>query len=77
MDGRACAVSARAFVCVYLLVFYAAYVEANGIFRVQRKFAGLGRSVDDLRAHEFHRHGRILGTVDFPLGGNGSPSDAG
>lgn len=77
MDGHACAVTARAVVCVYLLLFYAAYVEANGVFRVQRKFAGLGRSLEDLRSHDFHRHGRFLGAVDLPLGGNGSPSGAG
>lgn len=77
MDGRARAVTARAVVCACVLVFYAAYVEANGVFRVQRKFSGLGRSLDDLRAHELHRHGRILGAIDLPLGGNGSPTDAG
>ncbi|KAH9610597.1 hypothetical protein KSS87_009842 [Heliosperma pusillum] len=31
----------------------------------------------ELRAHDRRRHGRLLATLDLPLGGNGQPSDTG
>ncbi|MBA0630054.1 hypothetical protein Godav_002187 [Gossypium davidsonii] len=46
---------------------------------VLRKFAGHGKNLSALRAHDIRRHGRLLSTigVDLPLGGNGHPSETG
>lgn len=54
-------------------------VKGNVVFKVQHKFGGrgLGRSaLNAFRAHDSFRHGRMLGAVDLPLGGNGQPTDA-
>ncbi|XP_068657786.1 aspartic proteinase 36 [Aristolochia californica] len=63
--------------CVYLLLLSGSYVSSTGVFRVQRKFAGKGKSMTDLKSHDSRRHGRMLGAVDLPLGGIGLPSEAG
>ncbi|KAE8673719.1 Aspartic proteinase-like protein 2 [Hibiscus syriacus] len=46
---------------------------------VKRKFAGRGKDLSAMRAHDMRRHGRLLSTVDvdIPLGGNGHPSETG
>ncbi|XP_022743763.1 aspartic proteinase-like protein 2 [Durio zibethinus] len=48
-------------------------------FDVKHKFAGKGKNLSALRAHDIRRHGRLLSTVDIdlPLGGNGQPSETG
>ncbi|XWS42973.1 hypothetical protein CRYUN_Cryun16bG0060100 [Craigia yunnanensis] len=48
-------------------------------FDVKHKFAGKGKILSALRAHDIRRHGRLLSTVDvdFALGGRGHPSDDG
>ncbi|XP_022745419.1 aspartic proteinase-like protein 2 isoform X2 [Durio zibethinus] len=48
-------------------------------FDVKHKFAGKGKNLSALRAHDIRRHGRLLSTVnvDLPLGGNGHPSETG
>jgi len=52
-------------------------VSANGVFKVQHKFAGMEQSVNAIRAHDVHRHRRFLYGIDVPLGGNGHPADTG
>ncbi|KAM7494416.1 hypothetical protein LguiB_029025 [Lonicera macranthoides] len=53
-------------------------VKGSVVFEVEHKFKGIGKrsSLSALRAHDTHRHARILSAVDLPLGGNGRPSDA-
>ncbi|XWS58946.1 hypothetical protein CRYUN_Cryun08bG0077900 [Craigia yunnanensis] len=48
-------------------------------FDVKHKFAGKGKNLSAMRAHDIRRHGRLLSTVDvdLPLGGIGHPSEAG
>ena len=60
-----------------LALFLPMIVSGNAVFRVQHKFKGREKSLQALRAHDTHRHGRILSAVDLPLGGNGHPSEAG
>lgn len=62
---------------VVAVSYVSVVVSATGVFRVHHKFAGKERSLSDFKAHDERRHGRILGAVDIPLGGNGLPSDAG
>ncbi|KAK3034146.1 hypothetical protein RJ639_033489, partial [Escallonia herrerae] len=50
-------------------------VSGNVVFKVRHKFAGRW-SLGALRDHDAHRHGRMLSSVDLPLGGNGRPTDA-
>ncbi|KAH9606743.1 hypothetical protein KSS87_009526 [Heliosperma pusillum] len=52
-------------------------VYGNALFKVEHKFKGERKTIKELRAHDQHRHGRFLATIDLPLGGNGQPSDAG
>lgn len=79
MDGHACAARDHPIVIwvCFLLVFAAGHVHGNGVFRVQRKFGGVGGTLEGMKIHDAHRRGRVLGAVDLPLYGNGSPSDAG
>ncbi|KAJ8421889.1 hypothetical protein Cgig2_009608 [Carnegiea gigantea] len=49
----------------------------NAFFKVEHKFKGQKRTLKELRAHDARRHGRMLGSIDLPLGGNALPSDAG
>lgn len=54
-------------------------VKGNIVFKVQHKFGGRGAgrsALTSFRAHDSFRHGRMLGAVDLPLGGNGQPTDA-
>lgn len=62
-----------------VLAFAFPGVSANYVFPVEHKFKGKSRSLSALRAHDTHRHGRILSAsaVDMQLGGNGLPSSAG
>ncbi|WVZ75419.1 hypothetical protein U9M48_023470 [Paspalum notatum var. saurae] len=56
---------------------------ATGVFQVRRKFPrhGAGGDIEEhlaaLRRHDVGRHGRLLGAVDLPLGGDGLPTDTG
>nr|DAD37169.1 TPA_asm: hypothetical protein HUJ06_007810 [Nelumbo nucifera] len=63
-------------ICIVIL-FLATSVSANGVFRVQHKFAGRKRSLSDIKAHDERRHRRLLSGLDLPLGGNGHPADTG
>lgn len=62
-----------------LILFLISNVYANGVFRLQHKFAGRERSLtlSDVKAHDGRRHRRFLYGVDLPLGGNGHPADTG
>lgn len=50
----------------------------NLVFNVKHKFGGRKNGVilHDLKAHDNHRHSRMLTALDFKLGGNGLPTDA-
>ncbi|KAI5648984.1 hypothetical protein M9H77_34989 [Catharanthus roseus] len=70
-------------VLAFLALLVVNDVEGNSniVFRVEHKFRGRrhGRGESMLaamKAHDNHRHGRLLAAVDMPLGGNGSPTDA-
>ncbi|XP_074292358.1 aspartic proteinase 36-like [Silene latifolia] len=67
------------FLLVGLCIWQASmvYVYGNAIFEVESKFKGRKRTIMELRAHDLRRHGRLLATLDLPLGGNGQPSDTG
>ncbi|KAF9669467.1 hypothetical protein SADUNF_Sadunf14G0110600 [Salix dunnii] len=62
--------------CILLLMMIISFtiVSANnGAFSVKYKYAGLQRSLSDLKAHDDQRQLRILAGVDLPLGGIGRP----
>ncbi|KAJ6329318.1 hypothetical protein OIU77_010905 [Salix suchowensis] len=62
--------------CILLLIIMISFtiVSANnGAFSVKYKYAGLQRSLSDLKAHDDQRQLRILAGVDLPLGGIGRP----
>ncbi|CAN4123345.1 unnamed protein product [Withania somnifera] len=60
----------------FLMLVLLGHVKGeNVVFNVEHKFGGRGRSVlKELKAHDIHRHGRMLAAADFLLGGNGSPT---
>ncbi|KAF6162297.1 hypothetical protein GIB67_008426 [Kingdonia uniflora] len=60
-----------------ILLCFISVVSATGMFSVHHKFAGRNRSLSDLQLHDSRRRGRVLASVDIPLGGNGHPSDTG
>ncbi|KAJ1279088.1 hypothetical protein BS78_04G128700 [Paspalum vaginatum] len=68
---------------VALLVAFAPVpAAATGVFQVRRKFPRHGTGdmeehLGALRRHDVGRHGRLLGAVDLPLGGNGLPTETG
>ncbi|XP_010241480.1 PREDICTED: aspartic proteinase-like protein 2 [Nelumbo nucifera] len=62
--------------CIVLVVLLS-NVSANGVFRVQHKFAGRKRSLTDIKTHDGRRHRRLLANVDLPLGGDGHPASTG
>ncbi|CAA0841105.1 Eukaryotic aspartyl protease family protein [Striga hermonthica] len=52
-------------------------VTGNIVFRVDHKYGGRSnKALGELRAHDARRHGRMLAALDFPLGGDGSPTGA-
>lgn len=61
-----------------LLVLVVAVKGENLVFNVKHKYGGRnkGSILNDLKAHDSRRHGRMLTSVEFKLGGNGSPTDA-
>ncbi|EPS67121.1 hypothetical protein M569_07655, partial [Genlisea aurea] len=67
-------------VLVYLLwIDLVCIARANLVFQVRHKYGEGNRAVlGDLRAHDSHRHGRMLGTasIELDLGGDGSPTSA-
>ncbi|KAL8166232.1 hypothetical protein V2J09_007731 [Rumex salicifolius] len=58
-------------------VLFVSIVSGNLLFEVEHKFKGKQRSLTAMKAHDAHRHGRMLEVVDLSLGGNGNPSDSG
>ncbi|XP_016515427.2 aspartic proteinase 36 [Nicotiana tabacum] len=62
---------------VLVLVVNIVKGDNNVVFNVKHKYGGRGGSVlNELKAHDSRRHGRMLAAVDFQLGGNGQPTDA-
>lgn len=67
---------------VYLVIGFVVVLQlcrlssANVVFQVQHKFGGSKRSLTRFKAHDFHRHRRILSAVDLPIGGDGSPTSS-
>ncbi|XP_019152657.1 PREDICTED: aspartic proteinase-like protein 2 isoform X2 [Ipomoea nil] len=58
--------------CVLLLVLcLLGYGYSNNmVLNLHHKYGGReGSNLSDLRAHDLRRHGRMLGAVDFPIGG--------
>ncbi|KAH6804827.1 Protein phosphatase 2C family protein [Perilla frutescens var. frutescens] len=52
-------------------------VKGNVVFEVHHKFGKKGNApIGVLKAHDSRRHGRSLGSLDFQLGGDGSPTNA-
>ncbi|XP_042986672.1 aspartic proteinase 36-like isoform X1 [Carya illinoinensis] len=49
----------------------------NGVLSVKYRYAGLERSLTQLKAHDSRRQLRILTGVDLPLGGSGRPAAVG
>lgn len=68
--------------CLILLMILVGFVVdvkgKNLVFNVKHKFGGRKNGVilHDLKAHDNHRHSRMLTALDFKLGGNGLPTDA-
>ncbi|OMP07482.1 hypothetical protein COLO4_07295, partial [Corchorus olitorius] len=52
-------------------------VQSWGVLNVKYKYAGLQRSLFDLKDHDSHRQLRFLSGVDLPLGGSGRPDGVG
>ncbi|KAL7148461.1 hypothetical protein ABFS83_06G179800 [Erythranthe nasuta] len=53
-------------------------VSGNVVFEVHHKYGGRGKGdaiLREMRAHDSRRHGRMLGAIDFQLGGDGSPTN--
>ncbi|CAN1253254.1 Aspartic proteinase 36 [Linum perenne] len=49
----------------------------NGVFSVKYRYAGMQRTLSDLKAHDDRRQLQILAGVDLPLGGTGRPNGVG
>ncbi|XP_073019896.1 aspartic proteinase 36-like isoform X1 [Primulina eburnea] len=63
------------FLVMLLLVNVMCMVKGNIVFEVHHKYGGLGQAtatLSALREHDFRRHGRMLGSIDFQLRGDGS-----
>lgn len=56
----------------------AATAPENLVFQVRSKFAGKReKDLGALRAHDVHRHSRLLSAIDLPLGGDSQPESIG
>lgn len=56
----------------------AATASENLVFEVRSKFAGKRvKDLGALRAHDVHRHSRLLSAIDIPLGGDSQPESIG
>ncbi|KAK4403791.1 Aspartic proteinase-like protein 2 [Sesamum angolense] len=62
------------FLILSLLVELVFVVQGNVVFEVRHKYGGPKAQLRQLRDHDSLRHGRMLGTVDFMLGGDSSPT---
>ncbi|KAL6586818.1 hypothetical protein OROMI_001806 [Orobanche minor] len=55
-------------------------VNGNLVFKVRHKYGGRSKNkaaaLGSLVEHDSRRHGGMLAAIDFPLGGNGSPTGA-
>ncbi|KAL2249170.1 aspartic proteinase-like protein 2 isoform X1 [Sesamum indicum] len=62
------------FLNLLLVVELMFVVQGNVVFEVRHKYGGAKAQLRQLRDHDSLRHGRMLGTVDFMLGGDSSPT---
>ena len=62
--------------CLWQL-FVVSMVSGNAIFEVEHKFKGGKRTLKELRDHDLRRHGRLLASIELPLGGDSSPTGTG
>lgn len=46
------------------------FASGNFVFKVQHKFAGKEKKLDQFKSHDTRRHSRMLASVDLPLGGD-------
>ncbi|PIA25750.1 hypothetical protein AQUCO_10800028v1 [Aquilegia coerulea] len=69
--------SSSSYTILVLVLLLVPLVSSTGVFQVRHKFYGRERSLSALKAHDTHRHLRILSAIDLPLGGNGNPNDSG
>ncbi|KFK37696.1 hypothetical protein AALP_AA3G017000 [Arabis alpina] len=79
---RQCSLSAillsAAAVVVLLIQLAAAESPENLVFNVKSKFAGKReKDLRALKAHDAHRHSRLLSAIDLPLGGDSQPESIG
>ncbi|CAI0397721.1 unnamed protein product [Linum tenue] len=75
------------FALLFPLLFVASFTLAavaggvpgagNGVFSVKYRYAGMERTLSDLKAHDVRRQLQILAGVDLPLGGTGRPNGVG
>ncbi|CAL1404328.1 unnamed protein product [Linum trigynum] len=75
------------FTLLFPLLFVASFTLAaaagsvpgagNGVFSVKYRYAGMQRTLSDLKAHDDRRQLQILAGVDLPLGGTGRPNGVG
>ncbi|KAL3506606.1 hypothetical protein ACH5RR_031988 [Cinchona calisaya] len=64
-------------VLVIFLNFSSRRVNGGGVFKVDSKFAGLGKSLSAFREHDSLRHLQLSAGVDLPIGGTGRPDAVG
>lgn len=67
------------FLLFLFLVQLMSVVKGNVVFEVHHKYGGRGKGkagLGALREHDSRRHRRMLAAIDFPLGGDGSPTNA-
>ncbi|KAL5767230.1 hypothetical protein ACOSQ2_014013 [Xanthoceras sorbifolium] len=79
MDARRLAVVLAGMVVAVVVQLGGCGVSGNLVFKVENKFriGGKERTLSALKAHDARRRGRILSSVDLPMGGNGLPSETG
>ncbi|KAL5729367.1 hypothetical protein ACHQM5_002336 [Ranunculus cassubicifolius] len=69
--------------CIIVLILFAVSCNFNGVsanggvFQVQHRFAGVKRSLTDIKDHDTRRHQRLLYSIDVPLGGDGKATGTG
>ncbi|KAF9612093.1 hypothetical protein IFM89_038072 [Coptis chinensis] len=77
---RCCIFSLLFHICLVFVPFVSSFNDNNqkGVFKVHHKFLNRERAtLISIKAHDTHRHRRILSAIDLPLGGNGSPTGTG
>lgn len=73
------AMGTRCLFFLFIMVRLMCVVKGNVVFEVHHKYGGRSRgkaALGALREHDSRRRGRLLGAIDFQLGGDGSPTGA-